>query len=97
MTFWPSTNGPLVGFSLTTFLVATLVFPVATTWGTFLHAAGAIHSDIQKGFVRAEIIGWEALVEAGGYAGARAKGTLRLEGRDYVMHDGDVITVRFTP
>mgnify|MGYP001123680329 CR=1 FL=1 len=39
----------------------------------------------------------EALVEAGGYAGARSKGTLRLEGRDYPMADGDVITVRFTP
>jgi GTP-binding protein YchF len=61
------------------------------------HAAGEIHSDIQKGFVRAEVIGWEALVDAGGYAGARDRGTLRLEGRDYVMADGDVITVRFTP
>jgi hypothetical protein len=64
-----------------------------TAW----HAAGAIHTDIQKGFVRAEIIAWDALVEAGGYAGARSKGTLRLEGRDYQMADGDVITVRFTP
>ena len=61
------------------------------------HAAGQIHSDIQKGFVRAEVIGWDALVDAGGYAGARDRGTLRLEGRDYVMADGDVITVRFTP
>ncbi len=61
------------------------------------HAAGAIHSDIQKGFVRAEVIGWQALVDAGGYAGARDKGVLRLEGRDYVMRDGDVITVKFTP
>jgi GTP-binding protein YchF len=64
-----------------------------TAW----HAAGEIHTDIQKGFVRAEVIGWEALVEAGGYAGARANGSLRLEGRDYVMADGDVITVKFTP
>jgi ribosome-binding ATPase len=64
-----------------------------TAW----HAAGEIHSDIQKGFVRAEVIGWEALVDAGGYAGARDRGTLRVEGRDYVMNDGDVITVRFTP
>jgi ribosome-binding ATPase len=64
---------------------------------TVWHAAGEIHSDIQKGFVRAEVIGWDALVEAGGYAGARDKGTLRLEGRDYVMQDGDVITVKFTP
>jgi GTP-binding protein YchF len=61
------------------------------------HAAGEIHSDIQKGFVRAEVIGWEALVAAGGYAGARERGTLRLEGRDYPMVDGDVITVKFTP
>jgi len=61
------------------------------------HAAGLIHSDIQRGFVRAEVIGWEALVDAGGYSGARERGTLRLEGRDYVVADGDVITVRFTP
>jgi ribosome-binding ATPase YchF (GTP1/OBG family) len=64
-----------------------------TAWG----AAGKIHSDIQRGFVRAEVVGWDALVEAGGYSGARDKGTLRLEGRDYVMRDGDVITVKFTP
>ena len=50
-----------------------------------------------SGFVRAEVIGWEALVDAGGYAGARDRGTLRLEGRDYPMADGDVITVKFTP
>ena len=64
-----------------------------TAW----HAAGEIHSDIQRGFVRAEVIAWDRLVEAGGYAGARDRGTLRLEGRDYVMNDGDVITVKFTP
>ncbi len=61
------------------------------------HAAGMIHSDIQRGFVRAEVINWQQLRDAGGYAGARDRGTLRLEGRDYVMADGDVITVRFTP
>ena len=64
-----------------------------TAW----HAAGEIHSDIQKGFVRAEVIGWQDLVDAGGYAGGREHGTLRLEGRDYAMADGDVITVKFTP
>jgi len=63
-----------------------------TAW----HAAGAIHSDIQRGFVRAEVIGWRELVDAGGYVGARERGTLRLEGRDYVMADGDVITVKFS-
>ena len=61
------------------------------------HAAGLIHSDIQRGFVRAEVVSWEALVDAGGYAGARDRGTLRLEGRDYAVADGDVITVKFTP
>jgi GTP-binding protein YchF len=61
------------------------------------HAAGEIHSDIQRGFVRAEVIAWDALVDAGGYAGARDRGTLRLEGRDYTVADGDVITVKFTP
>jgi ribosome-binding ATPase len=65
----------------------------ASAW----EAAGEVHSDIQRGFVRAEVIGWEELVDAGGYAAARERGTLRLEGRDYVMSDGDVITVRFTP
>jgi ribosome-binding ATPase len=64
-----------------------------TAW----HAAGQIHTDIQKGFVRAEVVGWQELVDAGGYAGARERGTLRLEGRDYAMRDGDVITVKFTP
>jgi GTP-binding protein YchF len=64
-----------------------------TAW----HAAGEIHTDIQKGFVRAEVIGWQALVDANGYSGARERGTLRLEGRDYVMADGDVINVKFTP
>jgi GTP-binding protein YchF len=64
-----------------------------TAW----HAAGEIHSDMQRGFVRAEVIAWDALVEAGGYAAARERGTLRLEGREYPMADGDVITVKFTP
>jgi ribosome-binding ATPase len=61
------------------------------------HAAGEIHTDIQRGFVRAEVIGWKDLVDAGGYAGGRERGVLRLEGRDYVIKDGDVITVKFTP
>lgn len=65
--------------------------------GSAWHAAGEIHSDIQRGFVRAEVIAWDALVQAGGYAAARDRGVLRLEGRDYPMADGDVITVKFTP
>ena len=74
----------------------------AQTWHlrrglTAWHAAGQIHSDIQKGFVRAEVVSWDALVRYGGYAGARENAALRLEGRDYLMNDGDVITVKFTP
>jgi GTP-binding protein YchF len=65
----------------------------ASAW----ESAGQIHSDIQKGFVRAEVVPWDVLVDAGGYAGARDRGALRVEGRDYVMTDGDVITVKFTP
>ena len=64
-----------------------------TAW----QAAGKIHSDIQRGFVRAEVVPWDVLVESGGYAGARDRGALRLEGRDYVMTNGDVITIKFTP
>jgi GTP-binding protein YchF len=64
-----------------------------TAWG----AAGKIHTDIQRGFVRAEVVPAEELISSGGYAGARDRGTLRLEGRDYEMRDGDVITVKFTP
>ena len=64
-----------------------------TAW----HAAGEIHSDIQRGFVRAEVIGWQELLDCGGYAGARDRGLLRVEGRDYVMRDGELLTVRFTP
>jgi GTP-binding protein YchF len=64
-----------------------------TAWG----AAGKIHSDMQRGFVRAEVVAWDELVAAGGYAGARERATLRLEGRDYEVRDGDVVVVRFTP
>jgi GTP-binding protein YchF len=62
--------------------------------GTAWDAAGLVHSDIQAGFVRAEVIGWRELVDAGGYAAARERGLLRTEGRDYVVSDGDVLTIR---
>jgi ribosome-binding ATPase len=58
-------------------------------------AAGAVHTDMERGFVAAEVVPWEALVDAGGYAGARERALLRTEGRDYVVQDGDVITFRF--
>ncbi len=62
--------------------------------GTSWDAAGTIHTDIQDGFVKAEVIGWEELVEFGSYAAARDAGRLRIEGRDYVVEDGDVITIK---
>jgi ribosome-binding ATPase len=57
-------------------------------------AAGAIHSDLQKHFIRAETIRWDQLLEAGSEANARARGTLRLEGKEYIVQDGDVMHVR---
>lgn len=58
-------------------------------------AAGAIHSDIQRGFIRAEVVAYDALVEAGSWQAAKQKGLIRQEGRDYVMHEGDVVEFRF--
>jgi len=57
-------------------------------------AAGTIHSDLEKHFIRAETIRWDQLLEAGSEANARAKGTLRLEGKDYIVQDGDVMHIR---
>jgi len=57
-------------------------------------AAGAIHSDLEKHFIRAETIRWDQLLEAGSEAAARAKGILRLEGKDYIVQDGDVLHIR---
>ncbi len=57
-------------------------------------AAGAIHTDLEKHFIRAETIHWDQLLEAGSEANARAKGTLRLEGKEYVVKDGDVMHIR---
>ena len=62
--------------------------------GTAFDAAGRVHGDIQRAFVRAEVIAWDELLDAGGYAAARERGTLRIEGRDYVVQDGDVIHIR---
>jgi ribosome-binding ATPase len=58
-------------------------------------AAGTIHSDIERGFIRAEVIGYDELIAAGSYAAARDKGLLRLEGKDYIMQEGDVVHFRF--
>jgi hypothetical protein len=64
---------------------------------TVYEAAGKIHTDMQKGFIRAEVISYETLRAAGDFARARERGLVRLEGRDYLVQDGDVIHIRFSP
>jgi len=59
-----------------------------------VHAAGAIHSDFEKKFIRAEVVNWKALIDHEGYPGVRDKGLLRLEGKDYIVKDGDVLVIR---
>src|ERR1039457_257052 len=61
---------------------------------TAVKAAGAIHSDFEKKFIRAEVANWKAMVDLGGYAGLREKGLLRLEGKEYIVKDGDVLVIR---
>jgi GTP-binding protein YchF len=62
---------------------------------TALEAAGAIHSDLARGFIRAEVISYDDLIAAGSLDAARKQGTLRLQGRDYVVRDGDILNIRF--
>jgi ribosome-binding ATPase YchF (GTP1/OBG family) len=64
---------------------------------TALDAAAAVHSDIAHGFIRAEVIRWDDLVEAGSHAEAARRGLQRLEGKGYVVEDGDVLNIRFSP
>jgi len=59
-----------------------------------VHAAGAIHSDFEKKFIRAEVVNWQALIDHSGYPGVREKGLLRLEGKEYIVKDGDVLVIR---
>jgi GTP-binding protein YchF len=61
---------------------------------TAVKAAGAIHSDFEKKFIRAEVVNWKTMVDLGGYSGARDKGQLRLEGKEYIVKDGDVLVIR---
>jgi ribosome-binding ATPase len=58
-------------------------------------AAGAIHSDFERGFIKAEVIRWDDLLRLGSEAAARAKGVLRVEGKEYVVQDGDVVHFLF--
>jgi ribosome-binding ATPase len=61
---------------------------------TAVKAAGAIHSDFEKKFIRAEVVNWKALMDHNGYHGVREKGLLRLEGKEYIVKDGDVLVIR---
>ncbi|MDX6647552.1 MAG: ribosome-binding ATPase [Miltoncostaeaceae bacterium] len=74
--------------------------PEARAWPvprgtTAERAAGRIHSDLERGFIRAEVVPWDALVSAGSFARARERALVRMEGRDYVVQEGDVMLVRF--
>ena len=57
-------------------------------------AGGAIHTDLETKFIRAEVVNWKDLVDLGGYPGVREKGLLRLEGKQYIVKDGDVLVIR---
>jgi GTP-binding protein YchF len=65
------------------------------TGATAPECAGVIHSDLQRGFIRAEVIDWKELLEIGSWSKARETGRLRVEGKDYVVRDGDVLEIRF--
>ena len=58
-------------------------------------AAGEIHSDLAKGFIRAEVADWKDVLDAGDFAKAKKAGKVRLEGKEYVVKDGDVLLIRF--
>ena len=58
-------------------------------------AAGVIHTDLERGFIRAEVVSFDELVAAGGWDAAKHKGLIRVEGRDYAVREGDVLHVRF--
>ena len=62
---------------------------------TAVEAAGKIHSDIARGFIRAEVVSYDHLIEDGGMSEAKTKGHWRLEGKEYVVHDGDILNIRF--
>lgn len=64
---------------------------------TALQAAGEVHTDMEKGFIRAEVVSYADLVECGGLAEARSRGRLRIEGKEYIVKDGDILNIRFSP
>ena len=90
-----------VGFhtlGLQTFLTAgpmeSRAWTIHQGW-TAPQAAGVIHTDFERGFIKAEVVGYDEIVDAGSMAEAKARGKVRIEGKDYVMADGDVVEFRF--
>ena len=90
-----------IGFDtlgLQTYLTAgpkeTRAWTIGKGW-TAPQAAGVIHTDFQKGFIKAEIVSFDDLIDAGTMAEAKSRGKVRIEGKEYVMHDGDVVEFRF--
>ncbi len=64
-------------------------------WWTAPEAAGVIHTDFQKKFIKADTVNWKDLVECGGWSGAREKGKVRMEGKEYIVQDGDIMLFKF--
>ena len=62
---------------------------------TAVEAAGVIHSDLARGFIRAEVVGYDDLVAAGSLAAVKERGQSRLQGKEYIVQDGDVLNIRF--
>jgi ribosome-binding ATPase YchF (GTP1/OBG family) len=75
-------------------LVPARAWTIHKGW-TAPQAAGVIHTDFERGFIKAEIVSYDDLVEAGSMPAAKAAGKVRIEGKDYVMADGDVVEFRF--
>ena len=84
----------LITFFTTTGGKEVRAWPI-TKGTSVVEAAGRIHTDMQRGFIRAEVVSYDELMEMGSVASARDKGLLRVEGRDYVVQDGDIIHIRF--
>ncbi|MFR3877929.1 MAG: DUF933 domain-containing protein [Collinsella sp.] len=95
---WTCSHRPLQALGLQSFFTAGEMEVKAWTvrqGATAPQAAGVIHTDFERGFIKAEVIGYDDYIELGGEQGAKAAGKLRIEGKDYVMADGDVVHFRF--
>ena len=76
-------------------LVAAFLLLTPVLAANSAQAAGKIHSDMERGFIRAEVVAWDKLVECGSFSKARDVALARMEGKDYVVQEGDVMQIRF--